>query len=241
MSVKNLNKVIDLPDQTAGTPEEIDYYYYDTHPTKEDLMGESSPQFDLLVYLVTLLRWLYRAENWHIAGNLNIYQTADKNEYPLAPDVAVFKGVKLSEAESRRLTSWKMVLPNRPAPSLVIEIASGKTWRDDLRNKPEKYRKMGVKEYFACDPNDPPSWRPRSKIRLRGWRLQGDTITEIQPDERGWLWSEELDSWLAQEEAYLRLYDRQGQRRLNQAEEAERVKEAAWAKLRELNIDPEKL
>ncbi|MEI7556732.1 hypothetical protein, partial [Candidatus Chlorohelix sp.] len=112
----------------------------------------------------------------------------------------------------------------------------------------------------------------------------------IEPDEQGRLWSEELESWLAADGLFLRLYDRNGAMRLTKgeaeregrlaervmrlAEEAEKQmeregrlaefqraerertekeaehqraereraeKEAAWAKLRELGIDPEKL
>jgi hypothetical protein len=106
---------------------------------------------------------------------------------------------------------------------------------------------MGVKEYFAYDPNDPQYWRDKSR-RLRGWRLSGDQLQELKPDERGWLWSEELDSCLGADGEFLRLYDKPGNMRLTKAEteqaakEAERTaKEVAWAKLRELGINPEDL
>jgi Uma2 family endonuclease len=220
-------------------------YYYDTHPTHEDLMGESTFQADLIHYLVDILRWLYRAENWFIATNLNIYQSHDYLEYPLAPDVALFKGI---EKPKNGLRSWKLLLPDRPAPNVVFEICSDGTITDDLEEKPEKYRKLGVREYFAYDPHEP-VLRKKYSARLFGWRYNPGGETErLRVDERGWLWSEELESWLAGEGLYLRLYDRDGNLRLTEAEaeqqraEAERVaKEAAWAKLRELGIDPEKL
>ncbi|MEI7554232.1 hypothetical protein, partial [Candidatus Chlorohelix sp.] len=84
----------------------------------------------------------------------------------------------------------------------------------------------------------------------------------IEPDEQGRMWSEELESWLIEDGGYLRLYDHTGAMRLTKGEaeevgrkveyqraevaqqkaERERLeKEAAWAKLRELGIDPEKL
>ena len=57
-----------------------------------------------------------------------------------------------------------------------------------------------------------------------------------------------FESWLAPDGPLLRLYDRDGRMRLTEGEaqraakEAERAaKEAAWAKLRELGIDPESL
>ncbi len=61
---------LDTEDLEAEQPEIK--YYYDYHPTKEDLMAESPLQFDLRHYLVSLLRWLYREESWFITGNLNI-------------------------------------------------------------------------------------------------------------------------------------------------------------------------
>jgi hypothetical protein len=133
----------------------------------------------------------------------------------------------------------------------VFEICSDTTWRDDLFVKPAKYATLGVQEYFAYDPNEPPYF-PRPGERLRGWRYGGDMPEELHPDAQGRLWSEELASYLVPDGAFLRLYDRDGQMRLTQAEaaaadaateraarETERAaKEAAWARLRELGIEP---
>ena len=249
-------------------------YYYDTHPTQEDLMGDSLPQMNLFIYLLDVLRWLYRKESWLVAGNINIYASPNLLEYPLAPDVAVFK-VRLTEQE-QQLRSWKMLEANRPAPSVVFEIGSESTFLDDIRTKPDKYGKLGVREYFAYDPHEPRLWRKYGG-RLLGWRYTDEgEAAPIEPDEQGRIWSEELESWLVADGGYLRLYDRAGAMRLTkgEAEEAEKQmerdgrlaeyqraerehaekeaeyqraereraeKEAAWAKLRELGIDPEKL
>jgi hypothetical protein len=35
------------------------YYYYDRHPTEEDLMGESRPHRALVEYLKQVLEWLF--------------------------------------------------------------------------------------------------------------------------------------------------------------------------------------
>ena len=106
----------------------------------------------------------------------------------------------------------------------------------------------------AYDPNDPPYW-PAARGRLRGWHLSEGALVEQLPDARGWLWSAELASWLAPDGPLMRLYDDDGRLRLTEGEaervakEAERAaketersaKEAAWAKLRELGIDPQSL
>src|SRR5450755_1706317 len=78
-------------------------YYYDFHPTEEDLMGETSVHAALVHYLMDVLTWLFRGQVCAIYENLNFYQTSNPNEYPLAPDIAVLKEVDFSH-----LRSWKV-------------------------------------------------------------------------------------------------------------------------------------
>ncbi len=222
-------------------------HYYDQHPTRDELMGESAAQSQLIFYLLQVLRWLYRAEGWFVVSNLNIYARPRRHEYPLVPDVAVFPGVRIANPAERTFRSWRLYMPDRPAPQVVFELASEETWREDLEHKPAAYAAIGVEEYYAYDPNEPPYWRT-STGRLRGWRNVGGQMQEQAPDAAGRIWSTVLESWLVPDGTMLRLYDRQGQQRLTEAEaeraakEAERAaKEAAWAKLRELGIDPEHL
>jgi Uma2 family endonuclease len=201
---------------------ETEYKFYED--CLLDDMPESQPQIDLYDYVSDVLKYQYISEQCFITGNLAIYPPDDKT-YPfryIAPDVAVFKGVTLTERERSRLNSWRMVLKNRPAPDVVFEIASEDTWQQDLDPKPENYRLLGVKEYFACDPQ---SYWPNHPTGLRGWRYPNGNIEEIQPDEHGRLWSNELDSWLVMEGLYLRFYDRDGNLRLTKAEARERQAE----------------
>ena len=37
-------------------------YYYDFHPTEEDLMGETAVHADLVHYLRDVLRWQFRGQ-----------------------------------------------------------------------------------------------------------------------------------------------------------------------------------
>jgi len=184
-----------------------------------------------------VLEWLYRAEGWFVVSDLNIYRRKQRYERPLVPDVALFKGVVLAEPTWRGLRSWRMYEPDRPPPQVVFEICSDTTWQDDLFVKPAKYAPLGVQEYFAYDPNEPPYF-PRPGERLRGWRRGGTTLEELPIDTQGRLWSEELASYLVPDGAFLRLYDRDGRMRRTQAEAEQAAKEAAWARLRELGIEP---
>jgi Uma2 family endonuclease len=245
-----INKTLAPPRQPPPAEE---FHYYDRHPTKEDLMGESTAQSNLILYLVNVLRWLYQAEGWFVVSNLNIYLRRRTHEYPLAPDVAVFKGIQIANPGARTLRSWRLYEPGRTPPQVVFEISSKETWREDLVDKPAKYAALGVREYYAYEPNDPPYWETPG--RLRGWWLEGGIMVEQSADTQGRLWSAELESWLVPDGALLRLYEHNQQQRLTEGEaervakeaeraakEAERAaKEAAWAKLRELGIDPEQL
>ncbi len=212
-------------------------YYYDFHPTEEDLMGETSVHATLVHYLIEVLKWLFRGQVCAVYENLNFYQTSNPREYPLAPDIVVIKGV-----EFQHVRSWR-VGKTGPAPQVVFEIASEETWKKDLDEKPMKYALMGVQEYFAYDPNEPPLRRDTSR-RLFGWQLdKGRPEMPVDPDGR--LWSPHLDSFLIPDMDYLRLCERNGQLRLTEAEaeaearraEARRV-EALAEKLRSLGIDP---
>ena len=188
-------------------------YYYDSHPTEEDLMGETSFHAELVNYLLDVLRCLFYGRLYAIYDNLNFYQTSDRREYPVAPDLAVIQGVA-----HRRIRSWR-VGKSGPAPQVVFEIASEETWHKDLTEKPGKYASMGVQEYFAFDPHDVPLPLSR-KQRLFGWRLDpaDQTMREIPSGPNGSLWSHHLQSWLVPDGTTLRLYDSSRQMRLTFAE-----------------------
>jgi Uma2 family endonuclease len=261
------------PNAMATLSDEIDIdavdFYWDEHLTEKDQMGESVPHIYLMHYLIDVIEWLLHNQKRIVLGNFGIYTSNDSTitNYPLEPDIAIFKGVELTQEERQSLRSWKIrdqnqnARGNRPPPNVVFEFASLKTWRTDLTTKPGDYALMGGQEYFAYDPNTPQLFNIKP-LRLKGWRLENGQAIEIVPNDQGWLWSNELDSYLVADKEYLRLYDRTGKMRLTEAEaeraakEQERVakeqeriakeqeriaKEKAWAKLRELGIDPEKL
>lgn len=218
-------------------------YYYDSHPTEEDLMGETAVHAALVHYLVEVLTWMFRGQVCAIFENLNMYQTSNKYEYPLAPDVAVLKGIAY-----QFIRSWR-VGKSGPPPGVVFEIASEETWAKDLDEKPFKYAHMGVQEYYAYDPNEP--LLPRSRAgRLFGWQLDHEnrTMLEMKPGANGALWSAQLESWLVPDRAFLRLYDKSGQVRLTGVEaEARRANmemrraQALAERLRALGVDPDQL
>jgi hypothetical protein len=53
-------------------------YYYDFHPTEEDLMGETSVHAALIHYLMDVLTWLFRGQACAIQGHLRLTQAQDE-------------------------------------------------------------------------------------------------------------------------------------------------------------------
>ncbi len=137
----------------------------------------------------------------------------------------------------QNLTSWN-IGPGQATPPVVFEVSSQSTWHSDIwageQRKPAIFGRMGVKEYFAYDPHDPPVWSSTNGRRLLGWRYEKGEGIELQPDEQGRLWSEELNSWLKAEGKYLRLYDRQNNLRLTETEAAQQRIAELERQLREL-------
>ena len=202
---------------------EVIYYYYDTHPTEEDLMGETVWHALLVEYLVNVLMWLFHDQDGAIYDNLNFYRTDYRKEHPLIPDIAVMKGIPF-----RKVRSWRLGKTG-PAPHVVFEVASEETWTRDRREKPLSYAQIGVQEYYAYDPNAFPLDRESGR-RLFGWHLDPSRglMRELPLTPEGSLWSPHLQSWLIPDGEYLRLYDSTGHLRLTQLEfEAEARREEA--------------
>jgi hypothetical protein len=189
-------------------------------------MPEASIHARLIHYLVAVLEQLFAGEIYALHENLNFYQTPALYEHPLAPDIALVKGVCWEE-----IRSWKIDRTG-PPPQLVIEIASEETWKNDRKKKSALYGPMGVLEYFVYDPNTPPCWKDTPR-RLFGWRWDPTRhkMRKIRSNKQGWLWSQQLNSWLVPDDGYLRLYDRHHQLHLT-GEEAQALRADAEAEAR---------
>ena len=49
---------------------------YIPYPSEDDEVPESFDQFDLVIYLTNLLRWLYRKEKWLVLGGFMYSQNS---------------------------------------------------------------------------------------------------------------------------------------------------------------------
>lgn len=114
--------------------------------------------------------------------DLNVYYRPVPRTAVVAPDVLVCFGVDagaIEEDVSYRL--WDAGAP----PAFVLEVASGKTYKNDLNDKPAIYLEVGVGEYWRFDPTGGDFYEPF----LQGDRRAGDAWTPIavSADEDGGL------------------------------------------------------
>ncbi len=194
--------------------------YYDSHLRDDEELSQTFFHQAAIEYLVAVLRWLYFAEKMGIATSINFYHAAFFG-IPLSPDIAVVDGLEIDGRKPNEERSY-YVGRDGPPPRVVVEMSSEGTWPTDLTEKVVKYAQMGVLEYIAFDPHQPSVWTKewKPKGRLLGWRLDSTTgvYQEISKNADGWLWSEQLDSWLLVDDKYLRLRTSAGELRLDRGD-----------------------
>jgi hypothetical protein len=147
-------------------------------------------------------------DTYYIGGNMFVYYSLKqlKNQDFKGPDVFIVKDVD----GTRERLYWASWEEDGRLPDVIIELLSQRTEHNDLGAKKQLYeRTFHTMEYFCVD---------LGVERLMGWRLHGRHYQEIAPDERGWLWSEELGLWLGawhgrymgREHTWLRFYHADG-------------------------------
>lgn len=116
----------------------------------------------------------------------------------VAPDVMVATGLAPREPRERRSLFSRQ--EGGKIPSVVFEMVSKSTWREDVEEKHDRYESLGVREYFLFDPEGlylVPS--------LQGYRLRGSTYRRIRSDRM----ESELGFGMRVEDLMLRLIDLQ--------------------------------
>ncbi len=110
-------------------------------------MAETDVHMKLMANLRSSLERHYQEDSLvYISANLFIYYVQGDTSKRVAPDVFVVTGV--SKGDRRVYKLWEEGQP----PSLVIELSSRKTWREDMFTKFPLYAKLGVQEYYIFDP-----------------------------------------------------------------------------------------
>lgn len=196
--------------------------------------------------------------DFYVGINMFVYYSWQqvRNKDFKGPDVYFVKDV---DGQRRRLY-WAIWDEDGRYPDVIIELLSESTERADLGSKKQLYeQRFRTPEYFCVAPE---------VEQLHGWHLANSKYVPITPDERGWLWSEQLRLWLGpwqgtylfEEHTWPRFYHADGtlvllpeEAERQRAEVAEQRAEAAEqraeqerqraeqlaARLRALGIEPE--
>ena len=163
---------------------------------------ESSQHYMQLMLLVSCLEWLWRNRNdYFIGANLTIFYSRQylKTKDFRGPDFFLVK-----QTEKRPRKSWVVWEENGKYPNLIIELLSDSTARVDRNLKKNLYQdNFRTPEYFWFDPET---------MEFMGFGLDKNRYQEIQPNNQGWRWSEELELYLGVDEGQLRYFTANGQR-----------------------------
>lgn len=208
-----------------------------------DLLSDEPPlesefhlrQLWLLIQSLELL-WQDR-QDFYAFGNLTIYYSRrqKKNEEFRGPDFFV-----VLDTERKPRDSWVVWQENYKFPNVIVEILSESTAEIDRGSKKQLYQDtFRTPDYFWFDPKT---------LEFRGFHLVGDEYQELQPNENGWLWSQQLGLYLGIYQSQLRFFTDQGQLVLTSEETAElehqraqresKLAERLAQRLRDLGIDP---
>lgn len=246
-SVERSGAVV-MADAPESALEEIVYPESDGKP-----MAENTIQYRWLTRIKGGLEARFKQDpRVFVAGDLFWYPVKGQSRIANAPDVLVAFGRPKGDRGSYK--QWE---EDGIAPQVVFEIWSPGNTEEEKDAKFAFYDYFGVEEYYTCQPE---------KGVMAGWIRRGEELEPIA--EMGEWESPRLGVKFRRVEGDWNLYhpdgepfedhedlqiDRKAQRAAKEeaqreaeaeriAKEAERAaKEAAWAKLRELGIDPEKL
>jgi Uma2 family endonuclease len=169
-----------------------------------------------------------------IASDQFWYWEDGNNKACIAPDVMVVLGVP--QRDPRERTSFFSWEEGGAIPSVVFEMASKNTWREDVDEKYDKYESLGVREYFLFDPEG-----LHLVPQLQGYRLKGTAYRRIHMSKM----ESELGFGLRAEETMIRLIDLRTQTpiptRAEAVEAAQKETEVAQQKAASLQSEVERL
>jgi Uma2 family endonuclease len=210
--------------------------YSDEPPLESDLHRE---QIDLLIRLI---KWWWRErQDFYATGNLTIYFSPNqkKSEEFRGPDFFV-----VLDTEKKDRKSWVVWQEDGKYPNIIIELLSDSTAAVDKGLKKQIYQNtFRTPDYFWFDPHN---------LELQGFHLLDGQYQKIEPNDVGWLWSQQLGLYLGVEAGKLRFFTPDGDlvmlpeeeanqqlQQVNQQLEQERQRAQRLAeRLRAAGIDP---
>ncbi|MCT7964950.1 Uma2 family endonuclease [Laspinema sp. D1] len=201
----------------------------------------------LLLLLACLERFWKNRQDFFVAANMSVYYSTRqrKSEEMRGPDFFV-----VLNTERRERKSWVIWEEEGKYPNFIIEVLSDSTANTDRGLKKQLYQDVWrTPDYFWFDPYS---------LEFQGFHLMNGEYQAIQPNDQGWLWSEQLQLYLGIVEEKLRFFTSEGELVLTPEEEADteraRAQEAIAQvdaerqrsallrqKLQELGINPDEI
>jgi Uma2 family endonuclease len=183
---------LDIIPEVACPPTDL---WSDEPPLESDL------HLQQIIILLSCLELLWRERSdYYASGNLTIYYNAEqlKKRDFCGPDFFV-----VLDTEKRPRKSWVVWGEQGKYPDVIVEILSDSTANIDRTNKKILYQNtFRTPNYFWFDPNT---------LELQGFRLIGGQYQAISPNDRGYLWSEQLGLYLGIFDRKLRYFTGDGQ------------------------------
>ena len=159
-----------------------------------------------------LLHWFRARVDVFVGIDMLVYYERGNNGVSVVPDVFVSFGVP-----QRNLPNYKVWEEGKP-PDVVWEFSPPSSIKGDAREKKEKYRRMGVREYWLVDVDGKHHDR-----RVHGFELVDGKYVELpwkeRPDGTVTVWSPALQLEQRFIDGQLRFGDRKTERYLELPEE----------------------
>lgn len=162
---------------------------------------ESDLHRDQIELLLACLKWWWQERtDFYATGNLTIYFSPEQitTRDFRGPDFFVVLGT-----ENRPRKSWMLWAEQGKYPNLIIELLSDSTAAVDRDFKKKLYQDtFQTPEYF---------WFHPDTLEFKGFRLIIGKYQPLEPNDQGWLWSQQLELFLGVYESKLRFFSPDGQ------------------------------
>ena len=211
------------------------------YPPKTEPMGEAIIHLFSFVRIIELLsRWFGELERKAtVFGDVMVYYRDEHGEVAsLAPDICVVFDVDPERVNEERSYFIERV---GKVPALVMEIASDKTARRDMYQKPAIYAHIGIPEYWMVDPTGGDHYgSPLKALRLVDSAYEEIELTTLA-DGSVRAFSDVLDLELRWENADLRFFNPASGQYLRTPKEIQADERAAQARARDLEAENARL
>ena len=182
--------------ETAPITEAADVIFPPSDLYSDEPPLETGLHLQQMMLLLNSLYWLWRDRNdFYAAGNLSIYFSREriKTKDYRGPDFFVVLGT-----EKRQRKSWVAWEEDGKYPNLIVEILSDTTAKTDRETKKQIYQDIfRTPEYFWFDPESE---------EFVGFHLLDGCYESLEPNEHGWMWSQQLELFLGVHEGQLRFF-----------------------------------